>query len=414
MTTIPEIIDIPVSTAANNADRRTLLEELELKVNLIVEGVSIDSRLFSSFPIGTSFWEQQHSGHNHRLQSDSLLPYGFYLPHGLFFGFRWDDRSRFRLQNEDGNPVLYEGDNRLAEVEFLPRPALLDAVLESGEKFRSVGNPFREGGFTVCYSVECSLKDKNQDCLFCNINKTAGLPGREIFTKSPNQIAQAYKLARAAGFAGHLNLTGGFVPERREVEYYLDVADAIKEKTSVESINGTAVIGAPSDLKVIEKYKEAGFKTVAINIEIWNKDIFKAICPGKEQQAGGWQHWVDAIVYAAEVFGHGNVRSNIVGGIEPKPSTLEGIEFLASKGAICFASIWQPNVGSGLEGHRTPEPAWHFDLIQKIAAIHHKYGFTTRNLHNALGFGGCVHDAFRILGNENDGGYLEPWVFPQS
>lgn len=397
----------------NDSVKELLLKELELKVDLTIEGVSFDPVDLKKFGIGTKYLEQQHVGMNKILDSDCLLPHGFYLPHGLFFTFRWDPRSKYRLKEEDGKPVLFKEGERLAEVEFFERTPLVDYKLSSGQPFSQVATLFTEGSFSVCYSVECSLKDDDEDCLFCNINTTAGLKNREVFIKTPKQVAEAYVLARSAGFAGHLNLTGGFVPERREVEYYLDVADAIKEKTGQDTIVGTAVVGAPLDLQVIDKYKEAGYSSIAIDIEVWNKDIFKAICPGKERRNGGWQHWVDAIVYAAEVFGKGNVRSNIVGGLEPKKSTLEGIEFLASKGAVCFASIWQPNVGSGLEGHRTPETAWHFDMAQKVAAIHKKYGFTTRDLFNTINRGGPVHDAFRINAGEIVDGKLPKWRFPQ-
>ena len=181
------------------------------------------------------------------------------------------------------------------------------------------------------------------------------------------------------------------------MEYYLDVADSIRENTGLDDFNGTACVGAPHDLSIIDKYKEAGYRTIATNIEIWDRNIFKAICPGKELQCGGWEHWVNALEYEVEVFGRGKVRSNIVAGIEPKDSTLEGIEYLASKGVICFASGWCPNPGSALEGHRSPEPAWHYDLYKKIATIHRKYGFTYEELYDCYAAPiSIVHDIYRI------------------
>ena len=58
--------------------------------------------------------------------------------------------------------------------------------------------------------------------------------------------------------------------------------------------------------------------------------------------ADSHKHWVKALEYAATVFGRGNVRSNIVAGIESKDSILEGIEYLASKGLICYAGASGP------------------------------------------------------------------------
>ncbi|HBS59427.1 MAG TPA: nitrogen fixation protein NifB, partial [Firmicutes bacterium] len=109
--------------------------------------------------------------------------------------------------------------------------------------------------------------------------------------------------------------------------------------------------------------------------------------------------WVKALEYAVEVFGHGRVRSNIVGGIEPRKSTLEGVEYLASKGVVCFAGAWCPNPGSQLEGHRSPEPAWHFDLAKKIAAIFKKAGFTYEQLYDCAAAPTTLcHDIYKIEG----------------
>jgi hypothetical protein len=112
---------------------------------------------------------------------------------------------------------------------------------------------------------------------------------------------------------------------------------------------------------------------------------------------------VKALETAAEIFGRGNVRSNIVAGIEPKESILEGVEHLASKGVLCYANAWCPNPGSALEGHRTPETAWHYDLTLKVAGIHRRYGYTTDQLYGGAGASGPFHCAFRILGGEYDG-----------
>ena len=104
-----------------------------------------------------------------------------------------------------------------------------------------------------------------------------------------------------------------------------------------------------------------------------------------------------ALEHAAKVFGYGKVRSNIVAGIEPKNSTLEGVEYLASKGVICLAGAWCPNPGSALEGHRTPEPEWHLDMAYKVYNIFKKSGFTYEQLYdcNAEPTTLC-HDLYKI------------------
>lgn len=406
-------------TPRQHLDQQTLLDELQLKIALRVEGLSFDPQELKTLPIGSEYAEQVHllfdmdKEHHDGFE----LPSTFWLPHGLQVAFRWDPESRYRLRVIGGQPSIEywgnEGHRALGNIEFYKRPHLNDYQTRDGEHFDHIAAFSPEGGVQVFFSNECDLKHTGEDCKYCNINSTAdAYRSQNIFLKSPGQVAEVYATAFKEGLANHINLTGGFIPERREVDYYLDIAEEIKERTGLEEIYGTAVIGAPLDLSVIDKYKEAGYKTLAINLEIWNQHIFKAICPGKDRRSGGWAHWVKALEYAAQVFGPGRVRSNIVAGIEPKESILEGVEHLASKGVIAYAGAWCPNPGSALEGHRSPEPSWHYDLTLKVAALHRKYGFTTEQLYSGSGASGPYHDAFRILNGEHQGDRLVQYRHP--
>jgi hypothetical protein len=194
------------------------------------------------------------------------------------------------------------------------------------------------------------------------------------------------------------------------LEYYIDVADAIKEKYS--SFYGVAIIGAPADLSVLPKYKEAGFSNISTNIEAWNKNIFAVMCPGKDKRNGGWQHWVDSLETSVDIFGKGNVHSTIVGGLEPKESTLEGIEYLASKGIICHFSAFRPEKGTALEGYRSPEASWHWDLLDKATDIYRNYGFTTLQMYSGPASGPHSAGVFRIKSGEFEGDRLSVWKFP--
>ncbi|MFT8314077.1 MAG: radical SAM protein [Clostridium sp.] len=379
--------------------KKKLYHELEIKVAATVEGVNVDPKIFKNLELGDKYQEQVHClfERDHEQHVGTKLPFAYKSPNGLDIPFRWDRRSAYSIKFEDGDYYLYYKENKLFETQFLKRPKYYGLKTSDGTPMSTVGMYQTGGSISVAYSNECALKDKGEDCLFCNINATKDAYGEAegIYWKYPKQIAETYAAGLREG-ATRLNITGGFIPERREIDYYIDVAEAVKELTGLENFNGTAVIGAPLDFEVIEKYKEAGFNTIAMNLEIWDKNIYNTICPGKVKQCGGWNNWVKALENAAHVFGYGKVRSNLVAGIEPKQSILEGVEYLASKGVICFAAPWCPNPGSALEGHRTPEAEWHFDLNKKVAAIHKKAGFTYKQLCDVSAPIGIVHDIYKI------------------
>jgi len=378
--------------------KQKLYEELALKNLLANTGVGFDPKIFTQ--IGSSHAESVHCLFDYSVDEHVgvNIPPAFVLPHGLITLLKADNRSPYRLERDADRFIITKGGNEITEVTFIKRPKYYDLKTTDGTPMKNVAVYGSDGVIFIAYSNECSLKESGKDCLFCNINHTKATYGEVegINWKYPKQIGETVAAAYKEG-GRHLTISGGFVPERREVEYYLDVAESIKEHTGLEDFNGTACIGAPHDLSVISKYKEAGYRTLATNIEVWDRNFFKAYCPGKEELCGGYDHWIKSLKHSVKVFGRGRVRSNLVGGLESKQSTLEGLEYLADAGVIALAPAWNPNNGSALEGHRSPEAEWHLDLAYRNAAILQKHGYTYEQLYDAYANSQTlVHDIYRI------------------
>lgn len=380
--------------------KEKLYQELELKTVLAQDGFSIDPSLLQAVDAGGRNQEQVQCLFNYNRHSDAALklPSFLTLPNGLITPFRHDGKSLHKLEFDGKDFYAVRSNGDAYKVSLPERPRYYDKLTSDGTPMRTVAVHNTDGVVFVAYSNECSLQATSKDCLFCNINATKATYGdvQGVKWKYPHQIGETVAEAYKEGNR-HVTISGGFVPERREVDYYLDVAEAIREHTGLDDFNGTACIGAPKDLDVISKYKEAGFRTLAINIEVWNEHFFRAYCPGKEKECGGRDHWIKALEHAVGVFGHGRVRSNMVGGLESKDSTLEGIEYLTSKGILAIAPGWIPNPGSALEGHRSPEPEWHIDLAKKTYDIYRKRGFSWDQIYdgNAAPLT-LVHDLYRI------------------
>lgn len=377
-----------------------LYDELALKAAIAQEGVAFDPAVLRHLALGEQTQESVNClfSYSRDVHPELTVPAFIVLPHGLVAQFNVDRRSPNRLEHDGRGFYVVRRDGRAIPVTFPQRPAYYDALTSDGTPMRTVAVHNTDGVVFVAYSNECSLQATSQDCLFCNINATRKAYGdvQGVKWKYPKQIGETIAAAYREG-ARHLTISGGFVPERREVDYYLDVAEQIRDATGLDDFNGTACIGAPRDLSVIDKYKEAGFRTLAINIEVWNEHFFRAYCPGKELECGGQKHWVEALEYAVGVFGRGRVRSNMVGGLESKASTLEGIETLTSRGVLAISPAWVPNPGSALEGHRTPEPEWHIDVARKTYQLYRNVGFTFEELYDATAVPQTlVHDLFRI------------------
>lgn len=381
--------------------KEILYKEMAIKAKVSIEGVNAKPAIFNNLALGTIYQEQVHGlfemDHVDHVGVD--FPCEFTSPNGLVYPFHWDPKSEVSIEYHDDQFFLLDQGVELFPVEFSKRPHYYGLKTKDDTEMAKVAGFNLGGTVGVAFSNECSLKDKGLDCLFCNANATKDTYAEveNIKWKNPKQIGETVAAAYKFDNGKHVNITGGFIPERREVDYYIDVAEAIQEHTGLEDFNGTAVIGAPLDLSVIDKYKEAGYRTLAIQIEIWDKNIFKTICPGKELECGGWQHWVDALEYAVGIFGWGRVRTGFVSGIEPKEKILEGVEYFAKRGILSLTNAWNPNPGSKLEQHRTPTWQWHLDLAKKTYKIFKQVGFTYEQYFDASPSANfLVHDIFRI------------------
>lgn len=400
-----EAAQAAVVSEAKEKAKQVLLDEAKLGLLLTQFGINYNADEISRFQSTL----QNTSPYNRQKGLTNLT-----LPHGVTARYLsgYKKYTPYSLVVEGDAAILYDEKVRIGEVKFPTTNPLSEQLLSTGEKFRHIGNVNQEGGFSTAYSSECSLKDNGEMCQFCSINERAkdGVLN-QVLIKSPKQVAEAYHLARQAGTANHFRITGGFVPERRELEYYLDVADAIREK--YDSFYGVGIIGAPVDFSVHHKYKEAGFTNISHNMEAWDKNMFASICPGKQNRNGGWQHWVDSLEYAVDVFGKGNVHSNVVGGLATLESTLEGIEYLASKGIVCHFSVFHSEVGTPLEGYRSPEAWWHWELLDKATDIFRRYGFNTLQMYSGPASGPHSGQVFQIKNGEFDGDTLAQYRYPE-
>jgi len=387
-----------------SADYQTLYNEIRLKNEILVEGLSFDPYIFSHLDLGNRYVEGVNAMFSQDKEAHRGIefPACFLTPEGGYqVRIRWFRDSHYSLVYEDGQYNIYRIGRRepvFENVNFKSRSGYYAKKTSDGTDMRTIAQDNGYGVIFIAYSNECALKDKGLDCLFCNINATKSIYAecQGISWKTPKQIGETVATAFEEGF-DKLTVSGGFVPERREVEYYIDVAEAIADYTGLEHFNGTACVGAPLDFSVFEKYRDAGFSTIATNMEVWNEKLFEYYCPGKSSQCGGRENWLNALKEELDVFGKYHVRSTFVAGLETKESLLSGISYLVSIGVIAVPSQWYVNVGSALEGHRTPEADWHWDVQERTADIFRNYGVTWTQLHDATAESDTVmHDLFRL------------------
>ncbi len=296
---------------------------------------------------------------------------------------------------EDGGACFLELEGaRLCGVGFRAKPAYYQKNLANGKPLIEVA-PNIEWGYLIYLTVYriCQYFGKEEECRFCDMNENyrqqiqAGRPYTAV--KSVEDVVEAMGIiAEMDSDSRAYTITGGSVTSQlaglSEVDFYARYAEAIEKRFRGRWISKMVVQALPKD--EVRKFKDAGTQIYHPNFEIWDKDRFVQICPGKNRYVGR-DEWIKRILDAAEVFGPGNVIPNFVGGIEmAQPygfasvdeaiaSTREGLEFFMSHGVVPRFTTWCPEPNTDL-GDANPEGApleYHVRLLEAWRDTHAKY-----------------------------------------
>ncbi|MBI4322077.1 MAG: hypothetical protein HY675_26600 [Chloroflexi bacterium] len=348
-----------------------------IKGGLFLSGVRLDPSAYEG--VGTEWKEdlgQRHYDPDARTPRDRPLPHALNLPHGFYMPIYVDPTSPFVLRREGGTLYLYVDELRLFPVEYEARPAFYSKVTSAGVPMPHVGSHRLQRQLLVEYNAYCHFFAQKKACIFCGIvAERSLLPARynSYFGASPAEVAEVVEAAYAEGVCTEMQVTGGVLPNRAEMPYFLEVGRAVKERLGVDVIPGSqAVLAPPSSPREIEELKEAGWQGVAFNVEIWDERLWPGMVPGKAALMPR-ERWLEALEFAVQVFGRGEVASVIVAGLEPKRSFLAGVEWLAQRGIYGVPIPWAPVPGSELEGHQTPTAAWHLEVVVKALDIWERY-----------------------------------------
>ena len=344
--------------------------------------------------IGTRWKEdlgQHHYNPNAGQRRPTLVPHALHLPHDLYTPVYQNPASPWTLRRDGDALYLYLDQVRLLPVEMEARPVYYSRDTSTGVPMGHIGPHRLRRQVLFEYNAYCRFFSNNTQCLFCGIISEKPLHHghhKGYFTASPQEIAEVAEAAYGDGASTEMQVTGGVLPNRAEVEYILEVGRAVKERLGVDTIPGSqAVLVPPPGAGGLEALKEAGWQGVSLNMEVWDRRLWPGIVPGKAAELP-WEGWLEALERAVAIFGKGNVSSVLVAGLEPKTSHREGVEWMAQRGIYGVPIPFTPSPGSPLEGHQTPTAGWHLEVVARDLDIWEKHCLdahrhSSRGLHYA-------------------------------
>lgn len=254
----------------------------------------------------------------------------------------------------------------LCNIELPSAPAYYEEKVSSGKPVTDL-TPTLQWGYLIYITAFrlCQYWGREEECQFCDINENYRQQKKEgrsyTGVKDPAEVAESIGIIDrldTSKISQAYTVTGGSITSNlqgmQESEFYARYAEAIEAKHPGRWI-GKAVVQAwpKADCQIA---KDAGYTIYHPNFEVWDKDLFEIICPGKTRYVGR-DEWMKRIVDSAEVFGPEHVIPNFVAGVEmAQPhgfksideaiaSTGSGLDWLMSRGVCPRFTLWcvEPN-----------------------------------------------------------------------
>jgi len=372
-----------------------------LKIDTGLRGVTVTSRAEALAKAENYLFENSRGGKTTYLVDGVLLRDGtsigkLHFQHELQSlaadHIRSDGSHPYTLDTLDGQFWLLDKDRPVEQVFFSPIPEFYDKKTSRGTAMVDVAKSGPASCLSIIVFGYCHFWRDKRACKYCDLvgNFISGRDDghtEESLQDIYETVAEALK---EEGRWQIFRLTAGSDPRGNlsydvETEEYIKVLGAIERAVGSKDFNGR-LVGSALHKSQWQQLKDAGTVAVEPHIEVWDKDLFDNICPGKAKY-GGRGFWLQSAIDAVEVYGRGNVCSQIVGGAElAQPygfktidaaleSSLEGVEYLAQRGVTTSFNVLQVSKSSVFfrEGQKPASLEYYARLTKGLRDIRRKY-----------------------------------------
>jgi hypothetical protein len=265
-------------------------------------------------------------------------------------------RSPYTLHRENGRYMLRWQRLDVAPVQLAPRPDWYDRKTASGKPMTQIGT--LQGTYLGIYQAKVceywTAKPQKSNCKFCSVGLNLGIDDAD--TKSLDEVMEVVRAARDESGITYVDFNTGHY----EGDTYLDILEPFIVRIKKELGLLVGVQTPPHrDLRRYDHLREIGVNRVSFCFEIFDRQLFQEICPGKHAEYG-LDHYLEAVRYCAALTRKGPhhepwvTNGEIIAGLEPPESSIRAIDWITSVGAVPTVCVFRPLSGTDLQHLEPP------------------------------------------------------------
>jgi uncharacterized radical SAM superfamily protein len=200
-------------------------------------------------------------------------------------------------------------------------------------------------------------KPDRVNCKFCSVGLNLGLDDAD--DKSIAEVLEVVVAAREESGITYVDFNTGHYTG----DTYLDILEPYIERIKAETNLLIGVQTPPHhDLSRYDKLKKMGVNRVSFCFEIWDRDRFVEVCPGKHREYG-LDRYLEAVRYCADLgkksgpfsFDPWVSNGEIIAGLEPAEKSIQAIDWITEVGAVPTVCIFRPLKGTDYEDVPPPD-----------------------------------------------------------
>lgn len=257
-------------------------------------------------------------------------------------------------QDARGYRIVHDELGAVMVVELSPRPGWYERETTTGKPMTRIGT--LQGTYLGVYQAkvcEYWTEKPKMNCKFCSVGLNLGVD--DANEKSIGEVMEVVWAAIEESDITYVDFNTGHFEDHTFLDILEPYIREIKEKTGI--LIGIQTPPHP-DLSRYDRLKEMGVNRVSFCFEIWDRERFIEVCPGKNREYG-LEKYLGAIEYCAGL-GKKNLgepwvtNGEIIAGLEAPESSIAAIDWITSVGAIPTVCVFRPLVGTDYEGEAVP------------------------------------------------------------